>query len=365
MKTVTDQNSKMSETLRELSAYPAPITAGRSSRRFSKVSLASLVSLLLFAGGLGIGLLPDGAQRTLLQPDVPNKSVGAAPQRFVLDSPALSPAPMIREITGSGYVAAQSSAVVYAEHSGLIVDILVEPGDTVRLGQPVLVIEDKDARFALESAQLSLYVAKLALSAARISWAQIDATLQRQAELSRRGAVPSSRLEDAQTAARMAANQVEHAKAEFNRAEFAVSVAEERVADLTVRAPIAGTVTQLSAHVGDAVLDRIDAIHDGIGLMTIADLGQLVIDADVTEKAITDLSDDLIGEAVLDAFPNQPFSFALQRIAPLVNAAKGTVELRLKPIDPPAGLRPGMAARVNITLPSSSMHTQIEPGANP
>ncbi|KMW56559.1 efflux transporter, RND family, MFP subunit [Candidatus Rhodobacter oscarellae] len=254
--------------------------------------------------------------------------------------------------------------VVYAERGGLITTIFVEPGDTVTAGQPLLVVEDSATQLAAEEAKLTYSSAKISLAAARISQRQAKAILGRQSELNRRGVVASHHLEDAETAFLMASNSVEQAEAAVAKARLAVQVAEDRVSDLTVRAPIAGTVTRLSAHVGGAVLDRTDAIHDGVGLLTIARLDSLAIDADVAEKAIIGLETNLEGEAVLDAFPDRPFTFALLRVAPEVNAAKGTVRLRLTPIDPPPGIRPGMAVRVRIALPPPNSQSTNHQGAN-
>ena len=364
MKTVTDHHTKMAETLTELSAHPTPESATKRLRFSYKSSLVALTSVLLLAAGMGFALRSENEPAALTlseKSDARSSSI----QPSSIEPIVSASMPFVREITGSGYVVAPYMAVIYAERGGQIADILVVPGDKVTIGQPLLLIRDEKAGFALENAKLALNSAKLTLSDARISWAQTEATLHRQTELSRRGAIASNRLEDAQTAARIAANKVEHAKAEFEKADLAVRIAEDRVTDLIVRAPIPGTVTQLSAHVGDAVLDRVDAIHDGIGLMKIADLDQLVVDADVSEKAISTLSDDLIGEAVLDAYPDHSFPFALQRVSPEVNAAKGTVRLRLKPFDAPRGLRPGMAARIRIALRPSSTHAHSQPGANP
>ena len=125
--------------------------------------------------------------------------------------------------------------------------------------------------------------------------------------------------------------------------------AEAKLANLTIRAPISGTVLQVTAKKGDRVPDFADALRSG-GLVTIARFDQLVIDADVAEKAVGGLASGQMGEATLDAFADQPFAVAIQRIAPEVNSAKGTVSLRLVPKDPPAGIRPGMAARIRIIL---------------
>lgn len=286
-----------------------------------------------------------------------NTSAGQAPKDAPLSQPQQTASvavvqPTHSEITGSGYVVAPQMATVYAERGGRITAIHVQPGDVVAAGDPLLTMDEAGIRFAAEEAQLVVASAELSLAAALISLGQAETVLNRQTALNQRGVVASERLEDAKTVFLSAANAVEQAKANQDKANLALRVAEDRVAGLTVRAPIAGTVTQLSAHVGDAVLDRFDAIHDGVGLMTIARMDRLAIDADFAEKAIAELRHGLAGKAVLDAFPDQPFSFDVHNIAPKVNAARGTVELRLVPVEPPQGMRPGMAARIRIILPN-------------
>ena len=74
----------------------------------------------------------------------------------------------------------------------------------------------------------------------------------------------------------------------------------------------------------------------------------LFIDADVAETSIAMLRSGLQGEAVLDGFPDQPFAVELSRLAPEISAAKGTVGIRLTLDTPPTGIRPNMAARVQL-----------------
>ncbi|MDU9006014.1 efflux RND transporter periplasmic adaptor subunit [Sedimentitalea todarodis] len=352
----------MAATLRELSASfaasPGIASAAPTEPVWprGKLFLAGAIMLLIGAAvvsGPRIARAVFDAFRTSADAATESAFLAHAPEQAAIPIGQ----PIHREITGSGYVVAPETATVFAERGGRITEIHVVPGDTIAAGQPLLSMDDAGIRYAAEDAQLVVRSAELSLAAARIALEQAEAVLNRQTALNQRGVVAGERLEDARTAFLGAANAVDQAKATLAKAGLGLRVAEDRVADLTVRAPISGTVTQLSVHVGDAVPDRVDAIHDGVGLMTIARMDRLAIDADVTEKAIADLGEDLVGEAVLDAFPDRPFAFQVQRIAPNVNAARGTFELRLVPTDPPEGMRPGMAARIRIALSDPKSHT--------
>jgi RND family efflux transporter MFP subunit len=356
MNMIISQDRQLAEKLRAFSDFPAstqnaaPIPPpGRRAHAPIAGMLAALAAIALF--GTALWLTRDTTEAAL---PVSRSGVAEAPAEDAAAPSAQSPAPapLAMEITGSGYVVAPQTAPVYSRYAGRIAEIIVEPGDRVIVGQALLRIDDPDSRFAADKAQMAERSASLDVAAARISRDRVEAALRRKEALSARGVISGEQLDDARTAALQAANAAQRAAAALDAAQLTVRIAEARLADLTVRAPIAGTVTQIPAHVGDVTPDRSDAVLDGAGLMTIARFDTLAIDADVAERALGGLRAGLEGEAVLDAFPGRPFTVEISRIAPEINAAKGTATLRLALKAPPPGVRPGMAARIRLTLPS-------------
>jgi multidrug resistance efflux pump len=216
----------------------------------------------------------------------------------------------------------------------------------------LVTLDDASARFALEQAMAAKVSADLALSAKDIELTQADASLRRSGALAAREAASRKNLEEAETAWKSASNAVAQARQDLNRAELAIRIAKEQLDELTVRAPFAGTVTRLSAHVGDTVLARVDSVRENQSLLTLIDTSSMVIDADVAETNIAMVRPGMNGEAVLDGFPERPFAIELGRIAPVASLEKGTIALRLSLIAPPIGIRPNMAARIRIAIPT-------------
>jgi multidrug resistance efflux pump len=130
-------------------------------------------------------------------------------------SAARNPLPVGREVTGSGFVVAPDTTTVFAKYEGRITRIAVVVGDRVEAGQILVTLEDAGARFALEQASAAKVQAGLILAARDIDLAQAG-----------------------------------------------IRIAEDRVAELTVRAPFVGTVTRLDAPVADTVLARTDSVHE-------------------------------------------------------------------------------------------------------
>ncbi len=365
---LTEHHRKLSEALYALTGdtgSPSADLARPSARRLLPwLGLA----IVLPATVLTVAVRPPDLIRNisarataLFTPDTPANPRSATAQAAGSTGPAIpaedavvgKPDPAPREIAGSGFVIAPRATLIFAGQEGEITDIAVEPGDRVASGQPLLTIDNADIRLALDEAKAARAGADLLLAARVLDRRQAQAALVRTRTLASRNVATGQALDAAQDAVEQAANAVDRARLEVTRARLALGSAARRVAELTVRAPFAGAVTRLDAHVGDTVLARPDAVRDSQSLLGISDTSHLVIDADVAETSIADLKPGLRGEASLDGFPDRPFSIALQRLAPVVSAEKGTITLRLTIADPPPGIRPNMAARIRILIPAT------------
>ncbi len=374
MNTATEHDRQLAEKLKSLSLQPVtfdPEPPKRHARLFLNrvgvlaiVTAASLYALIVLQPGelyrFGHNLFGSGVTAGAagsFETDMA-KSTGkdvAAPAREDLASAAqTAPAglsgavPATRGVTGSGYVVALDSAAIYSKHEGKIIEIAVEVGDKVEAGQLLVRLDDAGARFALREARIAKASAELALAARNIDLAQANSSLDRIKTLVARGAASRQQFEDATSLRDRAVNSLGQARQDLAKAELALERAQDTVSELNVRAPIAGTVTTRNARLGEIVLARADSVRENASLLTITDTMNLVIGADIAESSIALLRPGLRGEAVLDAFPDQPFDVEIDRIAPAASADKGTVSLRLSLRTPPAGIRPNMAVRINI-----------------
>ena len=256
----------------------------------------------------------------------------------------------VGEITGAGIVVAPRSTTVFSKYEARITDVAVELGDRVEAGQVLITLDDAVAHIALEKAEAARAAADLTVKARDIDLVQARASLDRLESLASRDAASRQQLEESRTAFARASNAVAQARQDLATAELGVRSAEEPLTELMVRAPFAGTVTRLNAHVGDTVLARADSVRENQSLLAITDTASMTLDADVAETNIASLRPGLRGEAVLDGFPDRAFAVEVLRLAPIASVEKGTITVRLSLIDPPEGIRPNMAARIRIPL---------------
>ncbi len=358
----TEQDRKRAETLKSLALEAVPLDVVRPRPMLRRLALPACLSALIFGAAFYWPDVIRHFETVVGEPERAAAAPGAGTQdqseRLAEQSTARAPIPPAREVTGSGFVVAPRLTAIFAKYEGRITGITVTPGDVVAAGQVLVTLEDAGAGFALEQARAAKLQAELVLAARRIDLAQVRTLLDRAEILATRGATSKQALDDARTATDRASNAVAQARQAVDSARLGIRIAEERVAELTVRAPFAGTVTRLDAHVGDMVLARLDSVLERQSLLTLTDTTSLVIDADVAETTIAALKPGLRGEAVLDGFPDRPFAVTVLRLAPVASAEKGTVSLRLSLADPPAGIRPNMAARIRITLDEAGDRTQ-------
>ncbi|MQT14144.1 efflux RND transporter periplasmic adaptor subunit [Segnochrobactrum spirostomi] len=341
---------------------PARRRGGRRWRLVLALTIAGSGVLLWQAAARGylapVGALPDRlraevASWVFAAATAPSAAQAASPDVAVPapQSPSLSasaPAPPLPPtIAGSGHVVALAEAAVHARRGGTIEALPVDVGSAVEAGDVLARLDDPDLRFALEAALVARDRARLVLAARRLDADEARDKARRMSELGARGVVSGQTSRDAGTAAARTANLIDQAEEELDAADVAVDRAREAVSDLTLRAPIAGIVSLRTARLGEAILSQADA-RDEAPLFVVTDPHRLALDVDIAETALAAVRRGARGTAVLDAFPDRSFPVAVERIAPVASAEKGTIALRLTILDSPAGIRPAMAARVSL-----------------
>ncbi|UWM73669.1 efflux RND transporter periplasmic adaptor subunit [Rhizobium sp. WSM4643] len=361
MNTTSEHDRVLAAKLRSLSIEPAPFKTEPPEPRVRRHVIPGAMLGLAATASLAVAFVhrPDTLERMLAGlidkdevaisidgTDVPS----AGPIRPLPSNTPANRALPSREVTGSGYVVVPDIATVFSKYEGRIAAVEVEAGDRVVSGQVLVRLDDAGARFALQGAEIARQSAELALTAKTIELAQARSSLTRTERLAGRDAISAQTLEEAKTAFDTAENAVLQARQDVAKADLDIDRAREQVEALTIRAPISGTVTRLTAHVGDTVLSREDSVRENESLLAIADMATMVIDADVAEANIALMRPGLRGEAVLDGFPDRPFAVEVSKIAPMISREKGTATLRLTLSSPPSDMRPAMAARIRLVV---------------
>lgn len=282
-------------------------------------------------------------------------------------------APLVRSLQFSARVATASRVDVGATVTGRVAQVVVQEGAAVKAGDVLLQLEDAEGRAALAQAiageqQSAARLAGLRSSGrkgAQAGVAQADSVLlAAQAELRRtqdlvaRGFLSAARLDEAQRAVSVAQAQqsaanaqasanndrgtdVTQAQAQLAVAQATTQAARARLAQTVITAPAAGRVLARAVEPGQIV-------QPGRTLFTLALTGALQLLAPVDERYLQQLQPGQAAQVRADAFPEQRFATQVLSIAPLVDALRGSVEVKFSMPQAPAFLREDMTLSVEV-----------------
>lgn len=292
---------------------------------------------------------------------------------------------LVRTVVASGHFETPFRVEIGSQITGVVKDVLVDQGQTVKAGQDLIHLDDRETHAAVVQAEGALaqaearvrQLADLTLPAARETLSQAKATLidaqssfDRTASLQKTGSTSNAALDDAQKNLDVAKAQVRSAElqvftaspggsdfvlaeTEVNQARAMLEAAQSRLAYTTITAPRDGVLISRN-------VERGTIVQPGKPLLVLAPDGisQLVIDVDERNLGLLALGQSAIASA--DAYPDEPFTAHISYINPAIDISKASVEVKLDVEDPPSFLRQDMTISVDVEVARRN-HTLVVP----
>jgi HlyD family secretion protein len=290
------------------------------------------------------------------------------------------PSAQYAQLTASGYVVAQRRAAVSSKATGRLLELNVREGSPVKKGDLIGKIDAADVRAALAAAAAGVVQARAtagqadaAVKQSQVELRNAQAELERVKGLQAQGFVSPQAVDTAQArhdAARAAVNAAQAglaaARAAVTQAQAQVQVQQVDQQNTEIRAPFDGVVLVKNANVGDMITPFSSATGTSGAVVTMADMGTLEVEADVSESNVGKVGIDQPVEIALDALPDARFRGSVARIVPTVDRAKATVmtKVRFEKLD--ARVLPEMSARVVfLSQPASDADQKPVIAVNP
>ncbi len=252
-------------------------------------------------------------------------------------------------ITASGELDAVQRVNVSPKRQGILLQLLVDEGDTVRKGQPLALMDDGDLRDRLMELQANV-------QSAEAEQRRSDSELRRNEPLFRQGAISLDTMNRFRS------------EAEVRR--LATSAARQRLRqrmveknELIVRAPFDGVISQRYAEPGAFVTPTTTASATaGATSSSIVELSEgLEVVAKVPESDIGRLKVGLPASVRVDAFPDRRFQARVRQIAPRAVKTNNVTsfEVKLQLVDPAPELRIGMTADIDFQTGTLQARTVV------
>jgi RND family efflux transporter MFP subunit len=249
-------------------------------------------------------------------------------------------------VNATGYVVADRKASVASKVTSRLVWLGVEEGSRVKEGEVLARLESDDVSAALKQSEADLAAARFKVEQDRAEL--IDARLnhERYAKLVKHNVVARSEYDQAIARLRKAEAAFENAVRVRDSRQAALDVARANQEYTVVRAPFDAVVLTKSADVGDIVTPIGASSTSKASVVTLADLGSLQVEADVSESNLAKVRQGQPVEIMLDAYGEERFPGYVHMIVPTADKTKATVmvKARFNQLDP--RILPQMSAKV-------------------
>jgi len=290
---------------------------------------------VLVAGASGCeGDEPAVAAPTGLEPAADERNAPAIRVRVAVAEVI----PLEGTITVPGVVHPFQKATIAAKIPGRVSERLVEPGDVVSEGAPLLRLDETDLKLAVEEAGIALRVARVDLSDAKRE-------LDRGLRLSRENTISKSEMDRRQTA-------FDRASAAEARAVVTLAKAEQALADATVRAPFDGSVEEVDADVGEY-------LQPGALVATLVDFSKARVRAGLTAIEAAQVSPGLPADVGFDSLGGVHRSAAIRSVARVADPGGGTYSIEVWLSRPDPRLREGMIGEVHLHRAAGDPHPVV------
>ena len=227
---------------------------------------------------------------------------------------------------------------VKSKASGEVLRLHVDIGDRVEPGALLAELDPRDVRNEFDQAEADLDVARARLE---ISQAQ----LERSEELLRLDVISTQEHESRSL-------DFANSRANLVRAETNYELSQLRMTDVTIRAPLAGTVLEKNVEEGQVIQSASQNVSGGTTLMVMANLESMQVRTLVDETDMGDIRPGMRASVTVEAYPERRFVGVVEKIEPQAIVQQNvTMFPVIVQLDNDAGLlRPGMNAEVAVQL---------------
>ncbi len=263
---------------------------------------------------------------------------------------------VVRTLVVTGRVRPPIRSDVGTGVAGVVDIVAVREGDAVGAGDLLLRLDDREARALVAQAEARFAdveaVAEDEIRRAELELEQARRDAERVRSVVLEGGLTQQRLEQAEQREADALSRLRAARAgaggtggtaRVAEARAGLEAARARLARHTIAAPYAGTVLSRLVEPGDAV-------QPGRGLLALAADGPTELVTFPAEENLARIAVGVPARVSADAYPDDVFEATVSLVAPAVDDAQGTVEVRLSIDGTVPYLRPGMTVSVNLEV---------------
>jgi len=259
----------------------------------------------------------------------------------------------------TGKIEPRNEVNVKPQISGIITDLLKEPGHYVQQGEVIAKV-----KVIPDMGQLSNAEARVRLADINLKQAQVN--FSREENLYNQKLVSADEFDKIKQALHQAREEKVAAEDALQVVRDGVSKANASASSTLIRSTISGVILDIPVKVGNSVI-LANTFNDGTTIATVANMNDLIFRGNIDETEVGRLVGGMPMKITIGALQDLQFDAALEYISPKAVESNGANQFEIKAAvhlsDKAATLRSGYSANAEIVLAQAQQVLSIPESA--
>ncbi|MGO3181364.1 MAG: efflux RND transporter periplasmic adaptor subunit [Aequorivita sp.] len=243
---------------------------------------------------------------------------------------------IVKKTVATGSIVPKEEVLIKPNISGIIAEIFVEAGNTVKAGDLIAKVKVVPNVSSLNSAKSNINNVKTQVETARLAFENQKGMYNRQKELFEKGVISANEFDNAQLSFDQAQQRLKQEQVGLTAANQNYDIVRTGTtsgmgasANTEIRATVSGMVLDVPVKTGNQVIEA-NNFNDGTTIATLADVDKMIFEGKVDESEVGKIKEGLPLEITVGALPDEKFDAELDYIAPKGVDENGAIQFEIK-----------------------------------
>ena len=245
----------------------------------------------------------------------------------------------------TGKIEPRNEVNIKPQISGIISELLKEPGDYVNAGDVIAKVKVIPDMAQLSSAEMRVRLAEINLK-------QAETDFQREENLFKQNLVSADEFDKIKIALSQAKHEKVAAQDALEVVRDGVSKSNAKASSTLIRSTISGVILDIPVKVGNSVILS-NTFNDGTTIATVANMNDLIFRGNIDETEVGQLVSGMNMKITIGALQDLKFDAALEYVSPKAVESNGTNQFEIKAavkLSEGGKIRAGYSANAEIVL---------------
>ena len=245
----------------------------------------------------------------------------------------------------TGKIEPRNEVNIKTQISGIISELLKEPGDYVNAGDVIAKVKVIPDMAQLSSAEMRVRLAEINLK-------QAETDFQREENLFKQNLVSADEFDKIKISLSQAKHEKLAAQDALEVVRDGVSKSNAKASSTLIRSTISGVILDIPVKVGNSVILS-NTFNDGTTIATVANMNDLIFRGNIDETEVGQLVSGMNMKITIGALQDLKFDAALEYVSPKAVESNGTNQFEIKAavkLSEGGKIRAGYSANAEIVL---------------